>query len=185
MTHNQNTQPIQCYYAVSKKCINTVYTDTTVESFHFPIYLQIKDKFFKEPLENDIYLPVWYNGFRTKAQPLQQIHQNKIQQFKYNNFLLEIYPVIQHTDVTKNTNNTQTFLQTTQDAIFAELIKTKKISHPAMDDIIQKSPDFYNYFHSEQTQLNDTLLYEAQQQDSVLRQLLLWKGYKNTPPFLH
>ena len=83
----------------------------------------------------------------------------------------------------KNTNRTQPFLQTTQDANFAELIKTIKISLPEMDDIIPKSPDLYNYFYSEQTDLNDTLLFEAQQQDPVLRQLLLWKRYKNTIPF--
>ena len=37
MTQNQNTQPIQCHYAVSKEYINTVSTDTNVESQHFPI----------------------------------------------------------------------------------------------------------------------------------------------------
>ena len=37
MTHNQNTEPIQCQYAVSKEYINSVYTDTHVESPHFPI----------------------------------------------------------------------------------------------------------------------------------------------------
>ena len=47
MTHNQNTQPIQCHYAVSKKYINSISTDTHVESPHFPIYLQIKDNYFK------------------------------------------------------------------------------------------------------------------------------------------
>ena len=37
LTHNQNTQPIQCHYAVSKKYINSVSTDTHVESPHIPI----------------------------------------------------------------------------------------------------------------------------------------------------
>ena len=37
MTHNQNTQPIQCHCAVSKEYIITVSTDTNVESPHFPI----------------------------------------------------------------------------------------------------------------------------------------------------
>ena len=32
MTHNQKTQPIQCHYAVSKEYINTISTDTHVES---------------------------------------------------------------------------------------------------------------------------------------------------------
>ena len=81
MTHNQNTQPIQYLYAVSNEYINTVSTDATVESPHFPVYLQIKDNYFRVQLENDIYLPVSYNEFKTKAQPLEQIPQNKIQQF--------------------------------------------------------------------------------------------------------
>ena len=34
MTPNQNTQPIQCHYAVSKEYINTVSADTNVESPH-------------------------------------------------------------------------------------------------------------------------------------------------------
>ena len=45
MAHNQNTQPKDCHYAVSKEYINTNSTDTYVESPHFPIYLQIKDNF--------------------------------------------------------------------------------------------------------------------------------------------
>ena len=58
MTHNPNPQPIQCHYAVSKEYINSISTDTHVESSHFPIYLQIKDNYFKVQLENDLYLPV-------------------------------------------------------------------------------------------------------------------------------
>ena len=50
MTHNQNTKPIQCHYAVSKEYINSVSTDTHVESSHIPIYLQIKDNYFKVQL---------------------------------------------------------------------------------------------------------------------------------------
>ena len=68
MTHNQNTPPIECHYAVSNEYINSIYTDTHVESPHFPIYLQIKDNYFKVQLENDIYLPVSYYEFQAKAQ---------------------------------------------------------------------------------------------------------------------
>ena len=50
-----------------------------------------------------------------------------------------------------------------------------------MDDFIPKSPELYNYFYSEQKELNDTFFYEAQQQDPVIRQLLLWKLCKNNP----
>ena len=82
MTHNQNTQPIQCHYAVSREYNNSISTDTHVESPHFPIYLQIKDNYFKIQLENDFYLPVSYYGFQTKAQFLYNIHQQKIPQFK-------------------------------------------------------------------------------------------------------
>ena len=85
MTHNPNAQPIQCHYALSKEYINSISTDTHVESSHFPIYLHIKDNHFKVQLENDLYLPVSYYEFHTKAQPLDNIHQQKIQRFK-NNF---------------------------------------------------------------------------------------------------
>ena len=50
-----------------------------------------------------------------------------------------------------------------------------------MDDIIPKSSTPYNYFYEEQTEINDTLLYETQQQDPVVRPFLLWKYYKKTP----
>ena len=46
-THNQNTQPVQCHYAVSKEYFNLVSTDANIESAHFPIYLQIKDNIFR------------------------------------------------------------------------------------------------------------------------------------------
>ena len=83
MTHNQNTQPIQCHYAVSKEYSNTVSTDTTLESPHFPIYLQIRDNYFKVQIVNDIYLPISYNVFKTKAQPLEQIHHNNLSTITY------------------------------------------------------------------------------------------------------
>ena len=50
-----------------------------------------------------------------------------------------------------------------------------------MDILLPKSPTIYNYFYNEQTELIDTLLYEAQQQDPVIRQLFLLKCYKNYP----
>ena len=81
MTHNQNTQPKQCHYVLSKENINSISTDTHVESQHFPIYLQIRDNYLKVQLENDLYLPVSYYEFKTKAQPLENMHQQKLQQF--------------------------------------------------------------------------------------------------------
>ena len=47
-----------------------------------------------------------------------------------------------------------------------------------MDNLIPKSPKLYNCFYNEQTELNDTHLYKAQQQDAVKKQLLLWKHYE-------
>ena len=119
MTHNQNTQPIQCHYSVSKEYINLISTDTYVESSHFPIYLQIKDNYFKVQSENDLYIPVSYHKFKTKAQPLEIMHQQKLQQFKNNYSLPEIYPIIQHKDVTLNTNKTEPFTQFNHDANYA------------------------------------------------------------------
>ena len=124
MTHNQNTQRIQCNYAVSKEYINTITTNTTTESPHFLIYLQIKDNFLKVQIENDPYLPVSYHEFKTKAQPLEQWQWNKIQQFKLSHSLLETYPIVQNTDVTRNTSKTEPFTQSNQIANFAELINT-------------------------------------------------------------
>ena len=106
MTNNQNKQPIQCHYAVSKKFINTVSTDTNVESPQFPISLKIKDNYFRVQLENDLHLSVSCHEFENKAQPLEHVHQNKIQQFTHNHLLPETYAIIQHTDVTLNTNKT-------------------------------------------------------------------------------
>ena len=63
MTHNLNTQPIQCNYAVSKEFINSVSANINTEPIHIPIYLQIKNNYFKVQLENDLYLPVSYHEF--------------------------------------------------------------------------------------------------------------------------
>ena len=119
---------------------------------------------------------------KTKAQPLENIHQQKIQQSKINYSFPENNPIIQHTDVTLNTNKTEPFKKSNPDADYAKLINSIKFSLPAMDDFITKSPTLYNYFYEEQLEVNDKLLYKTQQQDPVLRQLLLWKQYKNLPP---
>ena len=182
MTHNQNTQPKQYHYAVSKKYVNSVSTDTAVESLHLPIYLQIKDNYFIVQLENDLHLPVSHTEFKNKAQPLENIHQQKIQHFKNNYSSPENYLIIQHTDVTLNTNKTEPFIQSNIDANYAEIINSIKFSLPAMDDFIPKSPTIYKCFYQEQTEIDDKLLYNTQQQDPVLRQLLFWKKYKNFPP---
>ena len=84
MTHNLNTQPIQCNYDVSKENINSVSRETTIEPTHFPIYLQIKENYFKVQLENDLYLPVTQQEFYTKAQPIDNIHQKRHQCFRNN-----------------------------------------------------------------------------------------------------
>ena len=84
ITHNPSTQPIQCNYAVSKKYITSVSTDTIVESPNFPIYLQIKDNYFKFQLENYLYLPVSHHEFQTKVQPIEQINQQRFQHLKNN-----------------------------------------------------------------------------------------------------
>ena len=113
------------------------------------------------------------------------MHQQKQLQFKNNYSIPENYPIIQHTDVTLNTNKTGPFIQSNHDANYAELINSIEFSLPAMDDFIPKSPLLYNYFYREQTEINDTLLYQTQQQDPVLRNLLLWKHYKNFPQPFH
>ena len=46
LTHNQNNQPIQCHYAVSKEYINTLTKNTNEESPPFPICLQMEDNCF-------------------------------------------------------------------------------------------------------------------------------------------
>ena len=87
---------------------------------------------------------------------------------------------------TLNTNKTEPFIQSNHDANYAELINSIQFSLPAMDDFISKSPTLYNYFYKDQTEIHDTLLYQTQQQDPVLRQFLIWKHYKIPPnPFTH
>ena len=66
MTHISQTQPTQCHYAVSKEYINTVTTDTALESPHFPIYLKIRDNFLKVQTENNFYLPASHNEYKPK-----------------------------------------------------------------------------------------------------------------------
>ena len=100
MTHNQQTQPIQCQYTVLKEYINTVTTDTAVESTHFPNYLQIENNYFKVQPKNNLYLPVSYHEHNTTAQPLEHAHHHRTQQLKQNQPLLETYSIVQHTDVT-------------------------------------------------------------------------------------
>ena len=116
ITHNLHTQPLQCHYAVSKANINTITTNTTVESPHFPIHLQIKDNYFKVQLENDLCLHVSYHEFKTMAQSLEQLQQNKTQHFEQDHSLLDTYPIVQHTDVTLNTNKIEPFTQSNQAA---------------------------------------------------------------------
>ena len=130
MTHNLNPQPIQCNYAVSKEYINSVSTDTNIESPHFPIYLQIKDNYFKVQLEKDLYLLVSHHEFHNKAQFLEQIHQQKIQHSRTNYLPLETHTLVQHTDVTLNTNKTEPYIPLNQDANYAELIDTIKFDTP-------------------------------------------------------
>ena len=138
MTHNQNTQPIECHYAVSKEYINSVSTDTHVESLHFPIYLQIKNNYIEIQLENVLYLPVSQYEFKTKAQLLENRHQQKLQESKNNYSSPENYTIIQHPDVTLNTNKTESFIQSNHDADYAELLNSIKFSLPAMDNFIPK-----------------------------------------------
>ena len=159
MTHNQSTQPLQCHYAVSKDYINSVSPDTHVESPHFPIFLEIQDNYFKVQLENDLCLPVSYYEFQTKAQPLENLHQQKLQQFKNNYSFPEIYPVIQQTDFTLNKIKTEPFTQFNHDANYAELINSIIFFFPAMDHFLPKSPTLFNRFYEEQTEINDSLLY--------------------------
>ena len=178
MTHNQHSQPIQCHYTLSKECINTIIPDTTIESPLFPIQLQIKDNYIKVQLEYDLYLSVSYREFKTKAQTLQQLQQNKTHQFQHNHLLLETYPIVQSTDVTLNTNKTEPLTQSTKNANYTELKNTINFSLPALDDFIPISPEIYNYFYNDQTEITYTPIHEAQEKDPVIRQLLLWKNIK-------
>ena len=140
MTHNQHTQPVQSHYAISKEYIDTIATDTNVESPHFPKYLHIRDNYFKVQLENDLYLPVSNDKLRTKTQPLEHIHLNKTQLSQHFHPQLETYLIVQHTDVTLNKNKTEPFTPFTQKANYAERIYSIKFSPPAMDGFIPKSP---------------------------------------------
>ena len=182
MTHNPQTQPMQCHYALSKEYNNTVTTDIAVESPHFPIYLQIKEDYFKVQPENNLYLPLSYHEYKTKAQPLELVHYHKKQQLKQGNSHLETYPIVKQTDVTLNTNETEPFTPDTQKANDADSINSIKFSLPAMDDFIPKSPEIFSYFFDKQTEVTDTFLQETQQKYSVLRQLLFCK--KKQKPLL-
>ena len=103
---------------------------------------------------------------------MESIHQQKLQHFKNNHSSPEKYPIIQHTDATLNTNKTEHFIQTNNDANYAELKNSIKISLPEMADFKPKSPTIYNYFYEEQTETDDKILYDTQQQDTVLKQFL-------------
>ena len=70
-------------------------TITVVETSHFPIYLQTKDKYFKVQLENNLYRPVWDHEYKTKALPSEHLHYYKTQQLKPSQSRIEIYPIIQ------------------------------------------------------------------------------------------
>ena len=72
-----------------------------------------------------------------------------------------------------------------QNANYAELLDTIRFSIPALDNFVPKSPENYNCLLNEQTEKNDRLLHETEQQDPVIRQLLLWRKHKNYPPTLH
>ena len=181
MTHNQNTQPMQCHYAVSKEYINTISTSTKVDSPHFPIYLQIKDNYFRVQLKNDLYLPVSLHEFKNKAQPLGRITHNKTHQMCTSTNPESPYPIIQHAVFTLNINRTEPYTNLSTNANYAELINQINFSLPALDDFIPSSPKIYNYFYHQNTILDNTILYQAQQQDPVIRQLILWKTYKNHP----
>ena len=130
-----------------------------------PIQCHYKDNYFTTHLENDLYLPVLYHESQTYSQTLILLYNR--------------------TEVTLNTNKTETCAQSAQTANYAELVNAIKFLLPAMDDLIPKSPILFNYFYNEQTELNDTFLYVAQQQDPVIRKILLWKRYKNTFPPPH
>ena len=109
------------------------------------------------------------------------MQQNEIKHLNHNQLPLEFYPIEQHTDVTLNTNKTESLTQPLWNADYGELKNIIKFSLPALDDFVSKSPEIYNYVYNEQTEKNDTLLYETQQQDPVIRQLFLRKKYKKYP----
>ena len=78
-------------------------------------------------LENDLYIPVSYQEFKTKAQPMEKIQQNRFKHFIQNQLPLETYPIVQHIDVTLNTNKTEPFNYPPQNANYAELINTIRL----------------------------------------------------------
>ena len=157
MTHNPQTQPIKCHYALSKEYNNTVTTDIAGESPHFPIYIQIKDNYLKVRPEKSLYLPVSYHEYKTKGQPLEHIHYHKTQQLKQGHYShLETYPIVQQTDGTLNKDKTEPFTPHTQKANDADLIIIIRFSLPIMDDFIPKSPEKFNYFYGKPTEITDT-----------------------------
>ena len=125
----------------------------------------IEDNYFKNQLENDLYLPLSHTELKTKSQPLDKVHHQKLQPHKNNYSSPENYPIIQHTDVTLNKNKTEPLTQSNNDTNYAELINSIKCSLPAMDDFIPKSPTIYNYFYEEETEIDDKLLYNTQKPD--------------------
>ena len=92
VTHNQQTPPMLCHYSNSEEYITNIFTETTLGSYNFSIYLQTNDIYFKVQLENNIYIPVSHAECSTKAQPLEQIQNQRIKQFQQNNFHVEHVP---------------------------------------------------------------------------------------------
>ena len=165
---------------------------TTTQNEHRLRTVEIPDsiKFFMMHNQNTQsirchYLPVSHTEFKTKAQFLENLIQQKLHQIKNNYSFPENYQIIQHTDVTLNTNKREPFIQCNHNANYAELINSIKFSLQAMDYFIPKSPTIYNYLYEEQTEIDDTLLYKTQQQDLVLWKLLFWKQYKKFTQPLH
>ena len=68
------------------------------------------------------------------------MHQQKLQQFKSNYSLLEIYTNIQHTDVTINTNKTEPFTEFNHNANYAELINSIKNFHSQQWTTLYQNP---------------------------------------------
>ena len=131
-THKQQTPPIQCHYAISKKYITNISTETTEESQNYSIYLQTNiptNIFFKVELKNNIYLPVSHAEFSTKSQPLEHIQNQRTKYIQQKKFQIETCPIVHHTDVALSIRTDYT-----------ELIINIKFSCPAMEDFISKSP---------------------------------------------
>ena len=139
---------------MSKEHINTVNTDTTLE-----ITLKYNS--------NNLYVPVSVNEYKTKSQPLEHIHHHRNRQFCEINHL-EMYTIVQHRC---HTNKTEPFTLDSQKANYAELLNSIKFSLAAMDDIIPKSPETYNYFFYEQTELTNKFLHKDSNTDIRLLEL--------------